>query len=144
MTHRVTGPAMHFLGLTALCAFLVSCDSPTGPRRLVPALIQGFEPGDPTVTLTVGDSSVRIDVVSYGNSCRKKGELRTSVSEESRTILVSPFDWYDPNMTCDDILLTFDHSATVDVQQQGMWTVVVIGEDIAGDPARSEHSVQIG
>jgi hypothetical protein len=41
----------------------------------------GFEEGDPQVALQAIEGSLTIEVVSYGNSCREKGELQIAVFE---------------------------------------------------------------
>lgn len=124
---------------------LVGCGFPTEPgRRLVPSSIAGFEEGDPHVDVQVDGRSLTITVVTYGNACNEKGELRTAVSRESRTIQVLPHDWLLHREACDDILLTFKHSEVIDVGVEGVWTVVVTGLDISRRPFSEEYTVRVG
>lgn len=124
---------------------LVGCGG--GPtevtRELVPSLIAGFEDGDPDVTVEVTGRSLDITVVTYGSACREKGELRTTVSPESRIIHVRPHDWL-LHRVCHDILLTFEHSEVVDVGEEGSWTLIVSGLDISHRPFSAEYTVPVG
>jgi hypothetical protein len=137
--------SLGFLGIVILGLLLTGCSDPTdsGPQ-LVPGLIMGFVEGDPQITLNVNGTSVRIEVVTYGDTCREKGELRGSVSQETRTLSVSPFDWLSLNKDCDQILLTFTHSTTVELEEAGLWTVVVIGQDGNRELVQFEYSVDLG
>jgi hypothetical protein len=103
-------------------------------RALVPGLVTGFQESDPDLTASVGEAQVTVDVTTYGNACREKGELRIAVSSETQTILVAPFDWLVHLGACDDILRTFHHTATVNLTSSAGWTLRLVGLDISRQP----------
>ena len=132
--------------LVAMVLVGMGCNGdPTEPgRELVPWWIVGGNPGDPRVTLIVEGRALRIEVLSYGDGCREKGELRVSKSLTSRRVTVTPFDRETRAEICAAILLTFEHSAEIDFDTIGDWTIVVAGEDLESNPVEFEYDIQIG
>lgn len=140
----MNGASQGFYGIVMLSLLFTGCGDPTSSARgLVPGLIFGFAAGDPQITFSVTETSVTIEVVTYGNTCREKGELRIS-SQESYEVSVSPFDWFSSDETCDDILLEFEHSATIDLEKGGTWNFMLFGQDSSHKPTKFEYHVDVG
>jgi hypothetical protein len=145
MESKMSGASLSLCGVFLLVLLLVDCGAPTEPeRKLVPGLIEGFRQDDPRITLGMDGTSLTIGVVSYGNTCREKGELRVAASQETHTVSVSPFDWLSTRRICDDILRIFDHSITVELEEAGSWTVVLTGQDVSHEPVQFQYSLDVG
>jgi hypothetical protein len=122
----------------------MGCSSGMYPGSdMVPGLIDGFEEGDPFVTVAVHGMSLTVELITYGNACREKGELRWTISEGSRTVSLAAYDLMDSDLPCDDILRKFAHAVTIVVPEAGHWKLVVAGEDVSNNPVRLEYSIQI-
>jgi hypothetical protein len=133
------------IGLAAMALMAIGCNSPAEPgRELVPGLITGFNSGDPQVALSVEDTSLSIEVVSYGGGCREKGELRVSKDTGSHRVTVAPYDWEVSGGICTTILNSFEHSATIDLGDTGSWIILVAGEDSESNPVEFEYEVSAG
>ncbi len=139
---RLTAPIV-------VALLIVGCSGPTDPGPdLAPALISGFNDDDPRITLALTGSTLTVEIHSYGNACRSKGEVRVSVDNGARSVEFSPFDWEQRDRICADILLTFEHLTTVDLSEAGDWEVAVIGEGIGpgianSEPVRFTYTVQV-
>ena len=107
-------------------------------------MIEGFHQDDPRVSLVLDGTSLAVGVASYGDGCRAKGELRVTVAAESRRASVSPFDWENEGGICDLMLLTFDHSTTFDLEEDGAWTIVIAGHNGAREPVQFEYNIEVG
>ena len=129
------------------CVVLGACSGPTEPvSELVPGLIAGFFDGDPQISLVLDGTVLTVNVSSYGNSCRTKGELRVTEASGSRLVTAAPFDWVLPaGSSCVDIQRTFNNSSTIELDGPGTWTVRVSG--LHGnmlDAVVEERTVQVG
>lgn len=133
------------IGLVFLGTLAAGCGDPVEPGPvLVPGMIEGFNEDDPRVSLVLDGISLTVEVVSYGGGCREKGELRVTVAMESHQVFVSPFDWENQAGVCDAMLRTFDHSTTIEIEEDGAWTIEIAGHDSAREPVSFDYSVEIG
>lgn len=135
--------------LAALCMLLLGCSDPTGLRReLVPGIIFTSTPGDPQVSFQLDGRSVTVSIVSYGNSCREKGEVRVKVEEKVPYASVTVLDWETVGGFCSDVGYSFEHSATFDLPDDGIiagwWHMAVIGEDSTGHPVIHPYILAVG
>ena len=137
--------AWKWIWVIAFAIVPAGCHSPSGPdRELVPGIIFGFFADDPQVSLSREGPILTIEVTTYGDGCRSKGEIRTTVEIETRSITVAPFDWVGYGRICRDTLNEFDHFATVGLEAEGQWRVILIGDDIDGEPVQFEFTVVKG
>lgn len=144
MSNRSSAWLAASIRLVVLGVLLLGCSDPTGPRReLVPGIIFTTAPGDPRVSFQVDGRTVTVNVVSYGNGCRAKGELRVEVAESPAYISVSVFDWMTFADFCSDVLYVFEHSTTLEIEHDGRWFIAVIGEDSTGHPVVSPYIVTV-
>jgi hypothetical protein len=144
---KMNKASLGFLGIVTLGLLVTCCSDPMGTaleRELVPGMIDGRGGDNPRITPNVNETSVTIAVVTMGDACYEQGELRVSVSWENRTVSVSPFDWVSYNQDCPTFHLTFTHSITVDLEEAGLWTVVVIGQDVNHESVQFEYSPDLG
>jgi len=118
-----------------LSFLLVACESPSGPDRVLePGIIFGFNLDDPHIALTLKGDSLAVQVTTYGDGCRSKGETRVSLDVDNRSATIAPFDWVATSSVCVTILNSFDHSAKLALEGAGEWRVVVAGWDHNGQP----------
>lgn len=130
--------------LMVAALFGAGCSSPAEPGpALVPAIIFGFYEDDPHISLELTGTTLSIEVNSYGNGCRSKGEIRTTVDTGTLGVTVAPFDWEDLTHNCPDYLATFEHSKVVELNEAGDWTVDVIGQTAGRLPVEFDFSVKV-
>jgi hypothetical protein len=109
---------------------------------MVPGLLTGYDSGDPQVSQQVDGPDLSIEVRTYGNSCRAKGELRLSKNASTKIITVAPFDWLTSGVSCDLILLHFDHSTSVELGNPEDWTVSLSGISSTGEPVEFQIPIK--
>lgn len=123
---------------------LTGCESPSGlERALMPGIISGFNVDDPHVSLTLAGRALTVEVTSYGDGCRSKGEVRASVDLDTRSANVAPFDWFTPGRICTSNLSEFRHSTTFELGADGAWTIILEGDNRDGEPVQFAFSVGV-
>lgn len=68
--------------------------------------------------------SVTVTVRTYGDGCFSEGETRVTI--DGRSVVVEPFDNVREG-ACEDILLGFQHEATITFHQIGLTNVEIVG-----------------
>lgn len=130
------------LAVLSLSVLLTGCESPSGPDRVLePGIIVGALEDDPQVALTTEGDSLTVEVTTYGDGCRSKGETRVTLDVDTRSATVAPFDWSATEGICTAILNSFDHSVTLNLEGGGEWTVVVAGTDMQGQSVQFQFPV---
>lgn len=136
---------LRLVGVLTLLPFLGCCSDSTGPsEKLVPAFITGFNLDDPHLQLSVAGLSLSFEAATYGNSCRSKGETEIVQDVENHKLILSPFDRITSGPVCLDLLQTFIHSGTVILNEGGLWTVVLAGQEPPGKSVEFSFEVQAG
>ncbi len=137
--------AIGMIGLVVLGTLGFGCSNPVeSDRVLVPGILEGFNEEYPQVSLVLDGTTLTVGVVSYGDGCRAKGELRVTDIAASHRITVEVFDWEDSHGPCPAILNSFEHSTTIQVVEDGAWTIVIAGHDEAEEPVQFEYNIEVG
>ena len=133
--------------LLLFAAVLLSCSSPTEPERwlAVAQIISGVGE-DPVMTVEATDNDeIRIQIVTYGNSCVEKGEIRVTVDASSRFVLAEVYDWLvRRGGICLDYQKSMHHSRVVGPLAAGEWLVRIRGGDGRGNFIEFDRSVEVG
>lgn len=107
---------------------LAACSPILGSENVrAPAEIAGYDADDPHIGVSVENGVLRVSVISYGNGCYSKGETEVKVSQNSRVVDVMPYDYRSARGACPDILLMFEHVATVPFGSPGAVKIRVHG-----------------
>ena len=122
-------------GIACLVAGLACSDGLEPIEALDVAVIGYYIDDAPRITVpdtvTAGEPFA-VTVESFGNSCVRLGE--TEVGIVSGGAVVTPLDFVTRGGICEDILLTFEHEASVTLVEAGSSTVVVRGRAVPGGP----------
>lgn len=135
-------------GGLALATFLLVLGGCSGgtevTRTLEPAIIDiGYEDPNAQNSVMALGRSLSVQAVSFGDSCRERGEARVEVFEQTRTVEVRPRDWLTMGRGCRSILNVFTHHVSVDVRSPGEWVVRIIGVKgaVSGSGSPEPHEI---
>jgi hypothetical protein len=123
---------------------LFACTSTTQPVEMrVLGSIEGYNLDDPRIEIGGGVRSASVRVTTYGGGCHRQGEVEVHV--EGMLAEVAPYDYVfvGEGVVCPDILLTFQHEATVDFAGSGEAEITVIGINLHGDTVRVQRLVNV-
>lgn len=113
-------------------------------RTLEPAVIDvGYEDPNAQNSAMAMGRSLSVQAISFGDSCRERGDARVEVFEETRTVDVRPRDWLTLGRGCRSVLNVFTHNVSVDVHSPGEWVVRIIGVKgaVSGSGPREPHKI---
>lgn len=122
---------------------LAACTETVGPEATLVRATIADDRADPDWSVTGTGRILDIAVTTYGNSCYSIGETRTDVDSAARTVRVEPYDVRMTGTPCEDLLQSFSHAATVEVNRSGNWEVVLIGLGAEGEILRVERIVEV-
>ena len=118
------------LGMAALAAGCSVVDS-NGYSRELAYIEYGGSPVQIVLPATARvEEPVAVSVTTYGSGCAQKGDTQVSVSAQVAEL--RPYDLYDEESDCPDILRTFVHEAEVIFEQPGTATLRVHGRTSDG------------
>ena len=130
---RIATALVVALGWVATSA---GCYAGTGPGEGLHVAVIGFFFEDaPRITVpdtVTAGQSFTVTVDSYGNACVRLGPTEVDVIPGGA--VVTPLDFVATGGICADILLTFEHEASLSLTDFGAHTVVVRGREMPNGP----------
>ena len=131
-----------------LLVLLAGCARPVEPQRQQEVLgyIQGFHRDDPRIEVpdvVSRGQAFSVVVTTYGDGCTSMG--RTEVAPSAGGAVVTPIDLEDTSANvCADVLRTFRHEASVQLDRAGTARIVVRGRDSrSGREVQAERTVTV-
>lgn len=88
--------------------------------------IAGYNADDPRITLEQVGRRVDLSIITYGGGCERQGD--TEVVVTGTDAMVTPYDFTDVDaQVCTDILKSFDHRVSVELQGTGTGSIRIRG-----------------